>query len=480
MSDVDGRSGLRFPRLPSGAARLFPALTANGMTPLQREVVRRYLTTFVVATIVLTLAIIAFDAAKRLLDEGLSPFETASMLQFLLPGVVRTAMQGATLLAVCLVYGRMAAKNELLALSASGLSLVGIIWPVLLLSVPMSLSCVWLEDVSSTWGENGFRRKVCEFAVDVAYRKLQAEKSFKASDYQLTVTDVRGRVLIRPSLTRSSSDPKQCLEIHAEFGRIEIDRETGNLVVDLQYGTCQTGDVVGRLSFTDRFRHTIPLTWKQNHATSLERIADQERLVAQLAANLEARNRIEVEPKLIPLPPIEDERDGVRAIAAWPREDRIQATSEQVDWRSLDDTTRILPAAASQAASDLPESAGLLADRSDAADRLAADKAEELLREERGELFWRHSLWHQKWANSFCCLTFTLVGIPMAVFLRRSDPLSSFIACFLPILAIYQPLQYFGMAYCARGLMSPLWLHGNNVFLTVFGCAAMYRVLRRY
>lgn len=449
------------------------------MTPLQREVVRRYLTTFVVATIVLTLAIIAFDAAKRLLDEGLSPFETTCMLQFLLPGVVRTAMQGATLLAVCLVYGRMAARNELLALSASGLSLMGIIWPVLLISVPMSLSCVWLEDVSSTWGENGFRRKVCEFAVDVAYRKLQNEKSFTASEYQLTVADVRGRVLIRPSLTRASSDPKQCLEIHAEYGRIEIDRETGNLVVDLQYGTCTTGGV-GRLSFTDRFHHTIPLTWKQSHATSLERISDQERLVAELAADLESRNRIEAEPKLIPLPPTEDELDGVTAIAAWPRDERNRATGERVDWRALDDSKLVTPTAAALAASDTSSDVDSAAEHATSADCSAADKAEQLLREERGELYWRHSLWHQKWANSFCCLTFTLVGIPMAVFLRRSDPLSSFIACFLPILAIYQPLQYFGMAYCARGLMSPLWLHGNNVFLTVVGCVAMYRVLRRY
>jgi len=449
------------------------------MTPLQREVVRRYLSTFVVATIVLSLAIIAFDAAKRLLDEGLSPLETGCMLPFLLPGVVRTAMQGATLLAVCLVYGRMAAKNELLALSASGLSLMGIIWPVLFLSVPMSLSCVWLEDVSSTWGENGFRRKVCEFAVDVAYRRLQSEKAFKASDYQLTVTEVRGRTLIRPSLTRSSSDPKQCVEIHAEFGRIEIDRETGNLVVDLQYGTCSTGDV-GRLSFTDRFRHTIPLTWKQSHATSLQRIHEQERLVAELAANLESRNRIGDEPRLIPLPPTEDELDGVTAIAAWPQDDRQRATGERIDWRALDDSVRVVPTAAALATNDVLDSAEALGVRSADDDRAAADKAEELLREERGELFWRHSLWHQKWANSFCCLTFTLVGIPMAVFLRRSDPLSSFIACFLPILAIYQPLQYFGMAFSARGLMSPLWLHGNNVFLTVFGLAAMYRVLRRY
>lgn len=449
------------------------------MTPLQREVVRRYLSTFVVATIVLSLAIIAFDAAKRLLDEGLSPLETACMLQYLLPGVARTAMQGATLLAVCLVYGRMAARNELLALSSSGLSLWGIIWPVLFIAVPMSFSCVWLEDVSNTWGENGFRRGVCEFAVEVAYRRLQAERMFKAGDYQLTVAEVRGRTLIRPSMTRSSSDPKRCVEIHAEFGRIEVDRESGNLVVDLQYGTC-TSSEVGRLSFTDRFRHAIPLTWKPNHATSLARIQEQERHVADLAAKLEMRRRIyDREPKLIPLPPTEDDFEIASAIATWPTDDHKPAASGQrIDWSSFGESPEFFATTASLTADD--SSPDSFAEAEALADQAVTDDLEDDFREQQGELYWRHSLWHQKWANSFCCLTFTLVGIPMAVFLRRSDPLSSFIACFLPILAVYQPLQYFGMAYCVRGLMSPLWLHVNNVFLTVVGLGGLYRVLRRY
>lgn len=444
------------------------------MSPLQKEVVRRYLTTFAVATVVLTLTIIVFDAAKRLLGEGLSPLETAYLLPFLLPGVARAAMQGATLLAVCVVYGRMAAKNELLGLSASGLSLLGVIWPILVISVLISLTCVWLDDVSNTWGENGFRRGLTEYAVEIAYRHLESQKSFCAADYQLTVDGVDGRTLIRPSITSSSTDPKQCVDIHAEIGRIDVDRESGNLVVELQYGTCSMGDI-GRLSFTDRFRHSIPLTWKQNHATSLQRIREQEQRVEELTARLESRNRAtDEEPKIFPLPPVDDLFEVAPGVGAIPTNGRTSPNGAAIAWRSTIECRDVVPTSAVFPAEEATSSLGAMAERS------LTHELEDILRIERSELFWRHSLWHQKWANSFCCLTFTLIGIPISIFLRRSDVLSSFIACFLPILALYQPLQYFGMAYCARGMLSPLWLHANNVALTIIGSWGLLRVLRRY
>jgi lipopolysaccharide export LptBFGC system permease protein LptF len=497
------------------------------MSPLQKEVLRRYLQTFVLATIVLTMAIIAFDAGKKLLDEGLSPLETATLLPYLLPGVSRAAMQGATLLAVCLVFGRMAAKSELLALSSSGLSPLGVIWPVIALSVPISLGCVWLEDVSSTWGENNFRRGVAEFAVDITYRHLQSQKSFKAGEYELTVAGVEGRTLIRPNLTRSSTDPEQCIDVHAELGRIEVDHESGNLAIYLQYGRCNMGKV-GRLVFTDRFKHSIPLTWKQSDATSLERIREQELRIGEVTAELAALSSShEREPRMIPLPPIDDATEIVSAIAHLPPTDaaapNLAAPNLAAPTHAAPTHAARIAATASTDPSDLVSASAALptTDRRDSfshARRLsraagneddAVDEndapdlddvaecgdgehgkacgvakrrreLEDMLRFERTELFWRQSLWHQKWANSFCCLTFTLIGIPAAVLLRRADPLSSFFVCFLPILALYQPLQYFGMAYSIRGQLNPLWLHANNAALAVAGLYGLTRILRRY
>lgn len=482
------------------------------MSPLQREVIRRYLQTFVFATIVLTMAIIAFDAGKKLIDEGLSPIETAYLLPYLLPGVARAAMQGATLLAVCLVFGRMAAKSEFLALSSSGLSPIGVIWPVIAISVPISLGCVWLEDVSSTWGENNFRRGVAEFAVDITYRNLQSQKLFRAGEYELTVAGVDGRTLIRPSLTRSSTDPEQCIDVHAELGRLEVDPETGNLAIYLQYGRCNMGKV-GRLVFTDRFKQSIPLTWQQSHATSLRRIREQEARVHDLTAKLDSLpEKLEREPRLIPLPAIDEETEVISAIAQLPtsefdrptHESRIAAAASTEPSDFLSTSAMLPPTDRRESRSDLSCShhdddcsaatAGDVTGATDVGDTAAAgDEAcdrcdakkrrrelEDALRFERTELYWRRSLWHQKWANSFCCLTFTLIGIPAAVLLRRADPLSSFFVCFLPILALYQPLQYFGMAYSIRGQLNPLWLHANNAALAVAGLYGLTRILRRY
>jgi lipopolysaccharide export system permease protein len=47
---------------------------------------------------------------------------------------------------------------------------------------------------------------------------------------------------------------------------------------------------------------------------------------------------------------------------------------------------------------------------------------------------------YRRWANGFACLSFALIGIPVAMLWRHADVLTNFFVCFLPILALYYPL----------------------------------------
>ena len=51
------------------------------------------------------------------------------------------------------------------------------------------------------------------------------------------------------------------------------------------------------------------------------------------------------------------------------------------------------------------------------------------------------------------CLCFVLVGCPVGIWFSRSDYLSSFITCFLPIIVVYYPLMLCGINLAKSGKM---------------------------
>jgi lipopolysaccharide export system permease protein len=79
-------------------------------------------------------------------------------------------------------------------------------------------------------------------------------------------------------------------------------------------------------------------------------------------------------------------------------------------------------------------------------------------------------------ALSLGCLFFILVGCPVGIWFSRSDYLSAFITCFLPIVFVYYPLMLCGtgMAKEAKINMIPLFRGADpNMVLLVWGADAV-------
>jgi lipopolysaccharide export system permease protein len=100
-------------------------------------------------------------------------------------------------------------------------------------------------------------------------------------------------------------------------------------------------------------------------------------------------------------------------------------------------------------------------------------------RERQNAQFRLHRLYTEpwrRWANGFSCLSFALIGIPVAIRLRFSEFIASFFACFLPILLVYYPLLAVSVGQAKDGVFPPqaVWL-GNIVFATV-GIYQLHRV----
>ena len=82
-------------------------------------------------------------------------------------------------------------------------------------------------------------------------------------------------------------------------------------------------------------------------------------------------------------------------------------------------------------------------------------------------------------ALSFGCLFFILVGCPVGIWFSRSDFLSAFITCFLPIVFVYYPLMLCGTGMAKEGKfnMIPL-VWGADAVVGVTGLILSWRLLR--
>ena len=109
-----------------------------------------------------------------------------------MPEALRNATEAAALFAACSVFGRMAASNELIALSSLGISPFKVIRPVLLVATLLSLGCVWLYDIGEWWGQKGIHQVLIDSAEEIAYRFLRTKHSYAKGEVSLNVKSVEG------------------------------------------------------------------------------------------------------------------------------------------------------------------------------------------------------------------------------------------------------------------------------------------------
>jgi lipopolysaccharide export system permease protein len=77
------------------------------------------------------------------------------------------------------------------------------------------------------------------------------------------------------------------------------------------------------------------------------------------------------------------------------------------------------------------------------------------------------------------CLCFALVGCPVGIWLSKSDYLSAFITCFLPIVTIYYPLMFCMYDMGRAGKLPPYLVIFNADLLMLIAGGILFRRLAR-
>ena len=391
------------------------------MRILTRYVLSEMLKVFLVSLTGITLIILLFFLVAEAIKQGLGLKQIALVIPYVLPNALRFSVPATILFAACNVFGRLASGNEVIAVKASGISPMVLVWPALILALVVSWISVWLNDIAVSWGREGIARVVIESFEEIAYSRLQQQGFFNSKQFSIFVKDVDGRRLIRPRIIIKGGDDSSQRTLTCDEAELRSDLSEGALKISCLNYEMTIGTVTGRdrsgefeIPLDDSGHKGLPSPSDlPMYALPQQRLAQQERIEA-------------IEQKLA-----------------------AQAACQMIGG---DFTALLSP-------------------------RWKDDEWQ--LIEAKQWLYRANAESYRRWANGFSCLCFVIVGAPLAVRMRNADFLTSFFLCFAPILIVYYPLLIYSTSQTKNGTFPSWGVWAGNVILVIIGWRLM-RYLCRY
>jgi lipopolysaccharide export system permease protein len=363
------------------------------------DLVRVFLMALVAITGILLVAGIIAEATQQ----GLGPKQILSAIPLLIPSTLPYTIPATTLFAVCVVYGRLSADNEILAIRSAGVNLYRVVVPAIMLGIGMMFvtMVLYARVIPST--HHMLRSLVYRDAEELIYTLLRRQGVLQHSSmpYAMYVKSVQGRKLITPVFKHMTADGQYDLVAHAKEADLRVNLTKKVIYLHMRWGEAISDD--GNLGyFVDRVWE-VPLG-DSFGKPSVKR--QREMLWEELAAN-----KAEAEAKMAEL---------------------NQQIDEAVEDMKKPDADEALPAHIQHLRN-----------------QYARQRQEKMNSEV--EMLMRVSL-------CLGCLCFILIGCPVGIWFSRSDFLSSFITCFLPVVLVYYPLMLCGSGLAREGKFNPILL----------------------
>lgn len=394
------------------------------MKIMTRYVLSELLQTFLVTLLGMTLFMIIVGVMREAYSQGLGMKQVALLLPYVLPEALRFSIPGTVLLTACTVYGRMASNNEVIALKAAGISPWTIFWPVLALGVSLSLLTVRLSDVTVTWGKAGVRRVVIESVEEIAYSRLTQQRSFSTKGFSINVQRVEGHRLINPTLTFQSNVDSPAYTITAAEAELRADPAANTLAIICRDSEYEMGTTKGRIP--GEIQRIVSLSESTRKGGTGSTPADLP--MSEITTALEQTEIL-----------LKQQRNKIAAVAGLHIIQGDFSALSEAGWQPM----------------------------------------REELKNTQNRIYRLEMEPHRRWSTGFSCLCFVCVGSPLAVIMRKSDILTSFFICFMPVLLLYYPLLIFSLDQAKSGNIpgETMWL--GNIIMLVVGWI-LYKKVRRY
>jgi lipopolysaccharide export system permease protein len=386
------------------------------------ELVKVFLMSLVGITGILLMAGIVAEASQQ----GLGPAQILAAIPLLIPSTLPYTIPATTLFATCVVYGRLAHDNEILAIKAAGVNILKVVTPGLLLGLVMSAVTMGLYYRIIPYTHHLLRTMAFNDAEELLYSLLRRthEINHPQLRFSMWVQEVQGRRLRNVELARHSehNPTEDDLVAFAPEADLRVHMAKRLLLVHMRNAVGISGNGSG--GYIGDQTYEVPLP------DDLDKKKNDRR------------------PRDMTWQEILDRRQEMQA--------KIDELTSEVRLG----TSQMVP----QDETDLPQEYKDLLSRAQFFQLQVTVLDVEL---------------QMRPALSVGCLCFILVGCPVGIWFSRSDYLSSFITCFLPIVFLYYPLMLCGIGMAKEGrlhLVPLVW--GADALVGVVGLVLFWRLLK--
>src|SRR5213080_2590743 len=105
------------------------------MSILHRMILLELLKVFALSLLGITGILLLAGIVAEASQQGLGPMQILTIIPLLVPSTLPYTIPATTLFATCVVYGRLSADNEILAIKSAGVNILKVVWPGMLLGI---------------------------------------------------------------------------------------------------------------------------------------------------------------------------------------------------------------------------------------------------------------------------------------------------------------------------------------------------------
>lgn len=383
------------------------------------ELTKVFLMSLIGITGILLLAGIVAEASQQ----GLGPGQILAAIPLLIPSTLPYTIPATTLFACSVVYGRLAADNEILAIKSVGINILQVVKPGVLLGLVTSLGTMGLYYNVIPYSHHLLRSMVLKDTEELLYSMLKRNGVIchSAMPFAMWVRGVEGRKLIFPTFKhRNLATGQVDLVAQAKEADLRVDMKSRLLLVHMRSCFFSTGD--GSPGYVE------DRVWE------------------------------------VPLPDIVPQQRRARDLTWQEMLDQRETYRKEISDMELEISTKTSMLLLQGTPQDLP---------------VHIENLKEKRKSIKREILFLDVEMLMRPALSLGCLFFILVGCPVGIWFSRSDYLSSFITCFLPIVIFYYPLTLCGTQMAKEGRLNPvLMVWSADMLIASVGIVLFWRLLR--
>lgn len=216
------------------------------MTILRRHLLSEFLTFFLYTTggllVIFMIGRGFIQMADLIFNKNVDVVLVVKLLFFSLPFILIFIMPMAVLVSCLLTFGKFSHDNEIMAMRASGVSLLKTVAPVFLVGVTLSLFSFLLADRLASESHFTYRRILMQIGMESPAAALEEGtfikrfKNFVIFIYEIDGYKLRGIRIYQPQ------DGKPTRTIVAQKGEIVTDPNTNTILLKLIHGTTDEPD----------------------------------------------------------------------------------------------------------------------------------------------------------------------------------------------------------------------------------------------